>query len=187
VLHDLVHLGVSPLEKAIRTAAVYGSLLLLLHVFGKRTLAQLNAFDLVVLLLLSNVVQNAIIGNDNSLLGGLLGALILMLLNFILVRATFMSPILDRLLQGTPTVLFDDGHLDRKALRRESITTEELIAGLRRQGLELDDVERVTLEPEGTFNATPKPKPSLDDVMRKLSAIESALKYGGAGGGGGRS
>jgi uncharacterized membrane protein YcaP (DUF421 family) len=175
VVHHLVHLGVSPWEKAIRTAGVYGSLLLLLRLVGKRTLAQLNSFDLVVLLLLSNVVQNAIIGNDNSLLGGLLGAAILMLLNFLLVRSTFMSPFLNRLLQGTSTVLFENGHVDQRSLREESITTQELIAGLRRQGLELDDVERVTLEPEGVFNATPKPKPTLADVMAKLDAIESKL------------
>jgi uncharacterized membrane protein YcaP (DUF421 family) len=176
VLHDLVHLGISPWEKAVRTVAVYGSLLLLLHAFGKRTLAQLNSFDLVVLLLLSNIVQNAVIGNDNSLLGGLLGALILMVANFLLVRAAFLSPMLSRLLQGSSTVLFEDGHLDQKALRHESITVEELIAGLRRQGLELGDVERVTIEPEGALNATPKPKPSLDDVMQKLNAIEAALQ-----------
>ena len=74
MLHHLVHLGISPWEKAIRTAAVYLALLALLHLAGKRELAQLNSLDLVVLLLLSNVVQNAVIGNDNSLLGGLLGA-----------------------------------------------------------------------------------------------------------------
>jgi len=77
VLHHLVHLGISPWEKAARTAGVYGALLVLLHLAGKRQLAHLNSFDLVVLLLLSNVVQNAVIGPDDSLLGGLLGAAIL--------------------------------------------------------------------------------------------------------------
>ena len=77
MIHHLVHLGISPWEKAIRTAAVYLALLALLHLAGKRELAQLNSLDLVVLLLLSNVVQNAVIGNDNSLLGGLLGAVVL--------------------------------------------------------------------------------------------------------------
>ena len=177
MLHHLAHLGVSPWEKAARTVAVYGAILLLLHLAGKRALAQLNSFDLVVLLLLSNVVQNAIIGNDNSLLGGLLGAVILIAVNSILVRGAFMSPRFGKALQGGATILFEEGHLNTRALRREAITPEELVAGLRRQGFELDDVERVTLEPEGTFNATPKPKASLDDVMRKLSAIESALNY----------
>jgi uncharacterized membrane protein YcaP (DUF421 family) len=175
VLHNLVHLGASPLEKAIRTAAVYAALLVLLHVAGKRQLAQLNSFDLVVLLLLSNVVQNAIIGNDNSLLGGLLGAVILIALNWLIVRLAFMSPRFGKAIQGGATVLYADGREDEKALRREAITHEELVAALRRQGLELDGVERVKLEPEGTFDATPKPKPGIEDVIARLDRIEAKL------------
>jgi uncharacterized membrane protein YcaP (DUF421 family) len=178
VLHDLVHLGISPGEKAIRTAAVYGALLVLLHLSGKRQMAQLNSFDLVVLLLLSNVVQNAVIGPDNSLLGGLLGAAILLTLNYLLVRASFMSPLIGRVLQGSATVVAVDGKLDERKLRRMAITREEFTAGLRRQGFELADTEKVTIEPEGVFNATPKPRPSLDDVMRKLAEIEAKLESG---------
>lgn len=169
------HMGISAGEKAFRTIAVYAAILLLLHLAGKRQLAQLNSFDLVVLLLLSNVVQNAIIGNDNSLTGGLLGAAILVAANLFLVRAAFMSPRFGKTLQGGATTLFAAGSFDERALRREAITKEELVAGLRRQGLELDDVERVDLEPEGTFNATPKPKPKLEDVLRKLDEIERKL------------
>lgn len=175
MVHNLVHLGASPLEKAIRTAAVYFVLLVLLHLAGKRQLAQLNSFDLVVLLLLSNVVQNAIIGSDNSLLGGLLGAVILVAVNFVLVRAAFMSPRFGKTIQGGETVLLENGTLDEHALRREAITREELVAALRRQGLEIDDVEKIVLEPEGTLNATRKPQPKLADVMRKLDAIEAKL------------
>jgi uncharacterized membrane protein YcaP (DUF421 family) len=175
VIHHLVHLGISPGEKAVRTAAVYLVLLVLLHLSGKRQMAQLNSFDLVVLLLLSNVVQNAIIGNDNSLLGGLLGAVILLVANFALVRFAFMSPRFGKAIQGGPTVVFEHGGIDEKALRKMAITREELVAALRRQGLELDDVEKVMLEPEGTFNATPKPQPKLADVMKKLDAIEARL------------
>ena len=168
-------MGISAGEKAVRTVLVYGALLFLLHLAGKRQLAQLNSFDLVVLLLLSNVVQNAIIGNDNSVTGGVLGAVILLGANFLLVRLAFMSPRFGKALQGGSTTLYSFGHFDETKLRREAITKEELIAGLRRQGLELDDVERVDLEPEGTFNAKPKPKPSLRDVMKKLDAIERRL------------
>jgi uncharacterized membrane protein YcaP (DUF421 family) len=175
VVHDLVHLGISPAEKAVRTAAVYLVLLVLLHLSGKRQLAQLNSFDLVVLLLLSNVVQNAIIGNDDSLLGGLLGAVILLVVNVLLVRFAFMSPRFGKAVQGGDAVVFEHGDLDEKALRRMVITREELVAALRRQGLELDDVERIVLEPEGTFNATPRPQPKLADVMKKLDAIEARL------------
>jgi uncharacterized membrane protein YcaP (DUF421 family) len=175
VLHHLVHLGVSPGEKAVRTAAVYIALLVLLHLNGKRALAQLNSFDLVVLLLLSNVVQNAVIGDDNSLLGGLLGAVILLGANRLLVRFAFMSPRFGKTIQGGATVVARNGAVDAEALRKLTITPEELVAGLRRQGLELSDTLEVSLEPEGTFNATPRPKPSLDDVMRKLAEIERRL------------
>jgi uncharacterized membrane protein YcaP (DUF421 family) len=178
VIHHLVHLGVSPGEKAVRTAGVYIVLLVLLHIAGKRQLAQLNSFDLVVLLLLSNVVQNAIIGNDNSLLGGVLGAVILLAVNFALVRFAFMSPRFGKAIQGGDTLLFANGELEERALRREAITREELVAALRRQGMELDDVEQVVLEPEGTLNATPKRQPKLADVMRKLDAIEAKLASG---------
>ena len=175
MLHHLLHLGISPAEKALRTAAVYGALLVLLHVSGKRGLAQLNSFDFVVLLLLSNVVQNAIIGPDNSLAGGLLGAAILIAVNQLLVRLAFMNPRFGKALQGGATVVAVDGKIDARKLRRLAVTHEELIAGLRRQGLELEDTEKVTLEPEGTFNAKPKPKPSLADVMRKLESIEATI------------
>src|SRR5438067_219038 len=178
VVHDLVHLGISPAEKAVRTAGVYAALLVLLHLSGKRQLAQLNSFDLVVLLLLSNVVQNAIIGNDNSLLGGLLGAVILLAVNYLLVHAAFMSPRFGKTIQGGPTVVFEHGHIDHRAMRRLAITREELVAALRRQGLELADVERVTLEPEGTFDATPKPKPTIADVIERLDRIEAKLGSG---------
>jgi uncharacterized membrane protein YcaP (DUF421 family) len=91
------------------------------------------------------------------------------------VRTAFMSPRFGKTIQGGSTVVFEDGHADRKALRREAVTYEELVAALRRQGLELADVEKVTLEPEGTFNATPKPKPTIEDVLRKLDELERRL------------
>jgi uncharacterized membrane protein YcaP (DUF421 family) len=175
VIYSLVHLGIPAWEKVIRTVVVYAAILGLLHLAGKRSLAQLNSFDLVVLLLLSNVVQNAIIGPDDSLLGGLLGAVILVGINYAVVRATFMDPRLARLLQGSATTVSEDGKVDEGALNKLALTQGELVAGLRRQGLELEDTEKVTIEPEGVFNATPKPKPSLDDVMRKLNAIEATL------------
>lgn len=175
MIHHLVHLGISPWEKAIRTAAVYLALLGLLHLAGKRELAQLNSLDLVVLLLLSNVVQNAVIGDDNSLLGGLLGAVVLIAANAALVRASSMSPRFRRIVQGTSTVVSENGKIDERALHRLALTREELLAGLRRQGLEIEDTERVTLEPEGTFNATPKQKASISDVMEKLDSIERKL------------
>ncbi len=173
--HDLVHLGLPWWDKAIRTLAVYLVLIALLRVAGKRQLAQLNAFDLVVLLLLSNVVQNAIIGNETSLTGGLLGAVILIGANYGLVRLSFRRPRVNRLLQGTSTTLYEDGHVREQNLRHELMTREELVAALRRQGMELEDVEQVALTPEGTFDASPKPKAGIDDVLAALQRIESKL------------
>jgi uncharacterized membrane protein YcaP (DUF421 family) len=163
-------------EKTIRTVVVYLGLLFLLRLGGKRQLAQLNTFDLVVLLLLSNVVQNAVIGEDNSLVGGLVGAAILIAVNWLVVRATFLHSFFTRLLQGTPTTLVEKGELDEQALRRELITTAELTAALRRQGTDgLGDVDEVVLEPEGSLSVTPKPQPSLQDVLAALERIEARL------------
>ena len=174
--HDLVHLGLPWWDKTIRTLAVYLAVLVLLRFFGKRQLAQLNAFDLVVLLLLSNVVQNAIIGNETSLPGGILGAAVLVAANWLLVALSFRSKRVNRVLQGTSTTLYEDDHVQEDNLRHELMTTEELRAALRRQGMELEDVEKVDLTPEGTFDAAPKPKPQLDDVMAALERIERELQ-----------
>jgi uncharacterized membrane protein YcaP (DUF421 family) len=175
VTHDLLHLGLPWWDKVIRTLAVYLVLLGLLRIAGKRQLAQLNAFDLVVLLLLSNVVQNAIIGNETSLPGGLLGAVILITGNYVLVRLAFRRPWLMKLLQGTSTPLYEKGHIRRGNLDHELMTRHELVAALRRQGFELDEVERVDLEPEGTFNPTPKKPTEMDRVLATLERIERKL------------
>jgi uncharacterized membrane protein YcaP (DUF421 family) len=175
-VHDLVHLGLPWWDKAIRTLVVYLVVLGLLRFFGKRQLAQLNAFDLVVLLLLSNVVQNAIIGNETSLPGGLLGALILLTVNWVLVWLAFERKWLNRLLQGKSTTLYEGGHEESKNLRHELMTREELVAALRRQGMELDDVEKVDLTPDGILDASPKPKPQIEDVMAALDRIERQLQ-----------
>ena len=176
MLHDLFHLGVSVPEKAIRTVAVYLVLLVLLHLAGKRELAQLTSFDLVVLLLLSNVVQNAIIGNDNSLVGGLLGAVVLIAGNYLVVRWAFFHPRWGRTLQGRSTELVVGGHLRRRVLRRELISQPQLEAALRREGVAgLEAVERVVLEPEGTLTPYEKPKPGIEDVLERLDRIERRL------------
>jgi uncharacterized membrane protein YcaP (DUF421 family) len=157
IAHDLFTLGVPLLEKVIRTIAVYAGVLILLRVAGKRDLAQLNSFDLVVLLLLSNVVQNAIIGNDNSLFGGLVGAVVLFAMNIVLVRLTRRNDGLDRLLEGQPTTLVRDGRLDRDAVRKLDLREAEVLSAVRRQGAStIDEVEEARLEPGGTIVVTLK-------------------------------
>src|SRR5438067_9755033 len=122
------------LEKIIRTLIVYAFLLIGLRLAGKRELTQLNPFDLVVLLLLSNTVQNAIIGEDNSLVGGLLGAATLLVLNGVLVRVLFRWGKLDTI-EGKPDLLIRNGRIVRDHLDRELITLAELEAAARRKCL----------------------------------------------------
>src|SRR3954454_2274717 len=133
---DIFGVGAPVVEKILRPAVVYVFLVLALRVFGKRELAQLNPFDLVVLLSLSNTVQNAIIGNDNSLSGGLIGALALLVINYCVVRFLFKHRRLDEILEGDPTTLIENGCIDEKALAKEMLTTSELLTVLHRQGFE---------------------------------------------------
>jgi uncharacterized membrane protein YcaP (DUF421 family) len=152
MLHNMFNLPVPLLEKVLRPVVVYLTLIVLLRVFGKRELAQLNPFDLVVLLSLSNTVQNAIIGDDNSLSGGIIGACALLAANWILNRILFALPRMNDALQGKSTVLVRDGKVDKDAMRREILTREELVEVLHKQGIRgLGDVKQLTLEPGGTF------------------------------------
>jgi uncharacterized membrane protein YcaP (DUF421 family) len=163
----MFHLPLPLLEKLLRPVIVYLVLVLLLRIFGKRELAQLNPFDLVVLLSLSNTVQNAIIGDDNSVSGGVIGAVGLLAINWIVVRILFRSPRLTRLFEGKSAVLVRDGQVDRKALERESLTHTELIEVIHRQGFEhLHDVKCCELEPNGTFYVEPF-EPSINDKHHK--------------------
>jgi uncharacterized membrane protein YcaP (DUF421 family) len=180
---DMFHLGLPVAEKLLRPAIIYVVLIVLLRLFGKRELAQLNPFDLVVLLTLSNVVQNAIIGDDNSVTGGVLGALALLVMNWAVNRFLYRHQTIDRIVEGEPDVLIDHGELRPQRLDRETITRAELEAAARKQGFaSLEEVERAVLEPGGgiTFLAR-QPKPAearhrellerLDALSRELAAL----------------
>src|SRR5207237_6649551 len=121
IAQDLFTIQIPVAEKVLRTVAVYAGLAVLLRIAGKRDLAQLSTFDLVVMLLLSNVVQNAVIGADNSLLGGLLGAVVLIAANAVWVRVVASSGVFARLLGGSPTVLVQDGRYQERTLRGEGL------------------------------------------------------------------
>lgn len=167
-------------EKLLRPVVVYLVLIVLLRLFGKRELAQLNPFDLVVLLSLSNTVQNAIIGDDNSVSGGILGAFSLLSINWIVNRVLFRSPRLNRALQGSPVVLIRDGHVDGRALEREALTREELVEVVHRQGFEhIHDVHRCVLEPNGTFYIEAR-DPSIsdkrhDELLARFDALNKEI------------
>jgi uncharacterized membrane protein YcaP (DUF421 family) len=163
VARDMFNLAVPVAEKMLRPAIVYIFLVVVLRIFGKRELAQLNPFDLVVLLSLSNTVQNAIIGDDNTVTGGLIGAFTLLAINYFVVRFVFKHRRLDQLIEGTPTVLIENGRLDKDALAKELLTESELNVVAHRQGFDnLDDIEEAVLEPGGTFFIKSK-TPALGD------------------------
>src|SRR5438876_4743247 len=140
---DMFHLGLPVLEKVLRPLFVYAFLVVGLRLAGKRELAQLNPFDLVVLLTLSNTVQNAIIGDDNSITGGILGAATLLFVNYVVVRFLYSHETLDEIVEGRSDVLMEDGHVCQDALRRELITLPELQAAAHKQGFgSLEDIDR---------------------------------------------
>ncbi len=177
---DIFVVAIPVAEKVLRPVLVYLALVALLRVFGKRELAQLNPFDLVVLLSLSNTVQNAIIGNDNSLTGGLIGAVTLLATNYLVVRFLFRHRRLDELVGGSSTVLIDRGCVVNKSLAKELLTRSELMTVLHRQGFsDVDEVETCVLEPSGTFAIKRKDPPTSDlqhaEVLRRLTEIDRKL------------
>jgi uncharacterized membrane protein YcaP (DUF421 family) len=176
VIRDMFVLGVPFLEKVLRPIVVYTFLVGMLRLAGKRELAQLNPFDLVVLLTLSNTVQNAIIGEDNSVTGGLVGAATLLLINYIVVRYLYSHERLDKLIEGDEDVLMEQGVVRAERLKRELITMGEFEAAAHKQGFaSLDEVDRAILEPGGSicfFARKPTPESQRHaELMSRLDAI----------------
>ena len=177
---DMFHLGLPVLEKVLRPLFVYAFLVVGLRLAGKRELAQLNPFDLVVLLTLSNTVQNAIIGDDNSVTGGILGATTLLAVNYFVVRFLYGHERLERLVEGEPDVLIDGGQIRFDRLRKELVTLPELESAAHKQGFNsLDEVERAVLEPGGTltfFGKKPNPEATRHaEITRRLDRILEEL------------
>jgi uncharacterized membrane protein YcaP (DUF421 family) len=174
LLTPMFHLGPSVAEKALRPILVYLFLVVLLRVFGKRELAQLNPFDLIVLLSLSNTLQNAMIGDDNSITGGLIGAFSLCAINYAVVRFLFKHHRLDQWIEGKPAVFIKDGKLRPRALARELVSRAELLTIAHRQGFaSLDEIESCVLETGGTFSIEPKlPRQSARDQAAVLARLD---------------
>ncbi len=171
---SMFHMQLPLLEKIIRPIIVYLLLVAFLRLFGKRELAQLNPFDLVVLLSLSNTVQNAIIGNDNSVTGGMVGALALLTINWVLTRLLFKSTKLEEVLEGTKTEFIRHGVVDVKALKKETMTELELLSVIHKQGLnDFSEVEVCALEPNGTFYVEAM-TPSLEE--KHIAALKDAVE-----------
>jgi uncharacterized membrane protein YcaP (DUF421 family) len=175
LIESMFHLHLPVLEKLLRPVIVYLCLVVFLRLFGKRELAQLNPFDLVVLLSLSNTVQNAMIGDDNSVTGGIIGAFSLLAINWVLTMVLFRHPKVDRVIEGSETVLIREGKVDQAAMKREALTEVELKSVLHKQGLnDFAECAMCVLEPNGTFYVEAI-RPSGADIDRReiLKALQA--------------
>ena len=178
---DMFSLGLPVLEKIMRPVIVYFFLVVALRLGGKRELAQLNPFDLVVLISLSNTVQNAMIGDDNSVLGGLLGASSLLAINFVVVRFLYQHPKIDALAEGDPVALIEGGKINTEAIEKEGITRGELESAAHRQGFpSVAEVDRAVLEVGGGISMIAKqPTPEMSrhrEITERLERIEKTLQ-----------
>src|SRR6476660_6545962 len=181
---------ISILEKIVRPILVYVFLIVGLRLAGKRELAQLNPFDLVVLLTLSNTVQNAIIGDDNSVIGGVIGATTLLAVNYFVVRFLYNHERLDHLIEGDCDELMTDGKIRHDRLKKELLTEAALETAAHRQGFaSLKEIDRAVLEVGGSisfFAKQPTPEiarhtevlAGLNRVTAELAALRQAMKSG---------
>jgi len=185
-LSDMFIMSLPIAEKMLRPIIVYVFLIVGLRIAGKREMAQLNPFDLVVLLTISNTVQNAIIGEDNSVTGGVIGAMTLLIVNYLVVRFLYNHEKLDRIIEGEPEVLIDCGVVQVAALKKELITRGELEAAAHKQGFAaIEEIDRAILDPGGTisfFARRPSPEAArheavmarLDEMAAQLAALKAA-------------
>jgi uncharacterized membrane protein YcaP (DUF421 family) len=177
---DMFMLGLPIAEKIARPIIVYVFLIVGLRLAGRRELAQLNPFDLVVLLTISNTVQNAIIGEDNSVTGGIIGAATLLIVNYGVVKFLYTHEKLDRIIEGDQCVLIDNGVLNAERLKHELITRSELEAAAHKQGFgSLEEIDRAVLDPGGgiSFSAK-KPGPDRtrhDEIMARLDELSAQI------------
>jgi uncharacterized membrane protein YcaP (DUF421 family) len=164
---DMFALGLPVAEKILRPIIVYFFLVIGLRLAGKRELAQLNPFDLVVLLTLSNTVQNAIIGDDNSVTGGIIGAATLLFVNFLVVRFLFRHEKLDRIVEGQATIVMENGEIIQDRLAKELLSRAELEAAAHKQGFaDLGEVDRAILDPSGAICFTGK-RPAPEEARHR--------------------
>jgi uncharacterized membrane protein YcaP (DUF421 family) len=160
----------SALDIVIRTLLVYLLILIGLRLSGKREIGQMTVFDLVVLLLISNAVQNAMVGPDTSLTGGVLAAVVLLVLNAFVARMRLKWPRLRRLVEGTPTLLVLHGEVISEHLRREGLDEDTLMAALREHGIaEVSGVDMAVLEIDGSISVVP--------VGEGTQHVKKPLKY----------
>jgi uncharacterized membrane protein YcaP (DUF421 family) len=174
--HDLIVPGIGIIEKIVRPVIIYFILIIGLRLAGKREMAQLNPFDMVVLFSLTNAVQNAIIGNDNSLSGGIIGAATLLVLNYFVVKLIYGNRKIRHLFEGEPDVLISDGKIRMDRLKKEMITIDEMVEAAHKQGIDsLSEVKKAVIDPDGVISFVKNdPTPDIirhDELTKKLNAL----------------
>lgn len=180
--HDIFAMQIPVLEKVLRTVLVYVTLVVLFRLAGKRDLAAFSTFDFIVIFLLSNVVQNAVIGNDNSVTGGVLGAATLVAINAVVNRWQVISPRAAHLLEGRPTAIIEDGRFIQGALRRLALRPSEVDHAIRVQnGDGVSEIAHGRMEPSGQLILTLKPqdqsatKGDITHLNTRLDKIDALL------------
>jgi uncharacterized membrane protein YcaP (DUF421 family) len=184
--HDMFVEQIPLAEKILRTVLVYALIAVLFRLTGKRGLASLNTFDFVVIFLLSNVVQNAIIGPDQSLLGGMVGAVTLVLVNVVVDRLITSSAVAARIFEGQPTTVIRDGRIVDRALRRLGMRASEIEHAVRLQNADdIAQIENGSLDPSGQLLLTLRPseqsatKADVAEITDRLRRIEDLLSSTG--------
>jgi uncharacterized membrane protein YcaP (DUF421 family) len=180
MLRDLLIPGVPLIEKIIRPIAVYAFLVVIVRIAGRRQFAELTPLDLVIAMTLSNAVQSALIGDDNSITGGFIGGGVLVLVNYLALRVLFKHPRAEGVVEGQPVPLIEHGRPLTDNLKRELITMDDLLIACREQGAEqIEDVEKAILEADGhisVFVHQPTPEEeALAEIVQRLAAIEARL------------
>jgi uncharacterized membrane protein YcaP (DUF421 family) len=156
-MNNFLHLDLNWLELVIRGTVVYIFVLLLLRLTGKRQLGQMGATEFVAILLISNAVQNAMNGGDNSVTGGLLLATVIIVLSYTIDYLTFKSPRWEALIQGRPTLLIHHGEVLQRNLDKEHLNLSEVKTILRRQGIhDLGCIQEAVLESNGSVSVVHK-------------------------------
>lgn len=184
--HDMFVEQIPLAEKILRTVIVYGLIVVLFRLTGKRGLANLNTFDFIVIFLLSNVVQNAVIGNDQSLLGGMVGAVTLVVVNVTVDRLIAVSAVAARIFEGRATTVISDGRILGHALRRLGMRSSEIEHAVRVQNADdVAQIERGSLDPSGQLLLTVKAseqsatKADVAEITDRLGRIEQLLRATG--------
>ncbi len=164
---DLVTLAIPWWDIAIRSALIYGVLIVGFRLFGKREVGQFTLFDLVLVLLLANAVQPAMTGPDNSLLGGFIIVVVLLAVNWVVGYLRLRSPLFRHLVQAHPTVVAQDGYWLPEALRREGVDRDEAEMALREHGVaDVSEVRLAVLELDGTISIVPTSSPTVRSRRR---------------------